>query len=469
MDELATFEQDLEEALVTREAEIQETVIPELKQCYLWMQSSYEALYNVLKKKGLVKLDPYSYEQRISEVTVPSDQPFLESEREKELGIRTAQFMAQLTFVVNYFDFSLENLTLRQLKTLVQFTRYINWQNLGETATQPTTRALAEQVIKVKKGSDQLSANIASDAQEQLSGAARKALAHLKSITELQRERYKLKVRQAVLPVTGLSREAGDPEQAQQKIRSVWPKTMPGQPFARELVMEILSENSRDRGPAIRNSLLERLKTAPKETKKKAAPDLKELLLDAARALAASSRSLEEVVQKLNDNSVILDSRKLSFGEFLQAVWRRLRSRDTERRIYTVEYIDDKTGLRQSEEIRFEEFLSTLSRRARVYNGILSRSGNAWVKLQQTPEAELLQFVTKDLQEMTVILRRVESLDTMFRAEVHRDQRNRLRGVNVELVAMREHVQRARKKNHEYVARYEEMEQLRRLGIDPAD
>lgn len=471
MTELDQFAHDLEEVLGAREGELRETTIPALKQCYLRMHSSFEALHTLLLKKGLVKSDPYSFEERISEITIPSDQPFLESERDREMSVRTARYMAQLAFVVNYYDFSLEHLDLRELKKLSQFTRYLNWQNLSDTATQPTTRALGEQVVKVKRGSDKLSVNIATDAQEQLDSASREAMDHLKRITAYRREQYKLDVRRQALPAAGLNREITSPEPAVQKVRSVWQATMAGQPFARELVLEVVNENSASGGETARRTLLETLKTAVPRQKKnrKAAPDLRETLLEAARALGACSRPLEDVAQKLNDNAVILESRKLSFGEFLRAVLKRLSSREEDGHVYSVEYVDEKTGARKTEDIRFEEFLNGLSRRARVYTGILSKSGNVWSRLQQMPEEELLQFLTKDLQEMVLNLRRVESLDTMFKAEIDREQRKRLRGVNTEVVTMREHIQRARKKNHEYVSRYEEMEQLKRLGIDPND
>lgn len=471
MADLEQFTRDLEEALTVRATEIQESVLPALKQCFFRIHSSFEALHTLLLKKGLVKNDPYSFEERISEITIPSDQPFLDSERDREMSIRTARYKSQLAFIINYYDFSLDHLDLRELKTLAQFTRYINWQNLAETATQPTTRALGEQVAKVKSSTDQLSVSIAADAQAQLGSASREALEHLKRITAYRREFYKLSVRQNLLSGVNIGGSAAQPDGAVKKIRSLWPSRMPGQPFARDLILEILAENDPDTGESVRSVLLESLRArdTPRKTQKQTGPDLKETLLEAARALASCSRGLEEAVQKLNDNTVVLESRKLSMGEMLRAIWKRLRSREDEGHTYVVEYIDETTASPKSEEIRFEEFVAGLSRRARLYNGILSKSGSTWTKLQQTEEEELLNFVTKQIQEMTTAVRRMESLDTMFRSEVDREQRKRLRGINLEATAMREHIQRARKKNHEYISRYEEIQQLKRLGINPGE
>lgn len=469
MAELEKFEQELEEHLNRRERMIAETSIPQLKQCYVQMRSSYEALNNILRKKGLLKTDPYNYEERIAELTVPTDKPYLDSERDKELSIRCAKYLAQLLYLTDYYDWSPEAFTLTRLKMLVQFTRYINWQNLSESATQPTTRGLGEQVAKLKHGSDQLTTNIVADAQEQLSRHSRAALGHLKQITAQRREQYKLEVRREVIPHSGVAANDSDLEAAITKVRALWQKRMPGRPFARELVLEILAENSSVGGDAARQALLDSLRADLDEQKKpqKTGPDLKVLLVEATRAVASCSRPLDSVVRKLNDDAVILQSRKLSLKEMLRAIWQRLRGKDQEGHVYEVEYVDEKTGARQSEPIPFEDFIAAISRRARLYNGILAKSGNAWNRIQAMAEEDLLAFVTKDIQEVQLILRRCESLETMFRAEIDREHRNRLHGINAEIVAMRDHIQRARKKNYEYISKYEELQQLKRLGIDP--
>ncbi|HKK47573.1 MAG TPA: hypothetical protein VJ932_00655 [Alkalispirochaeta sp.] len=462
------FEVELESRLEARKTEIQEHDLDTLKQQFRQMQSSFEALHNLLKKKGLIKEDPYNYEERISELDVPSDAPYLESERDTQLSIRLSKYERRLAFLTDYFDCSLENLSLRQIKHVVKFLRYINWPNVSENASQPTTRGMGEQVTKVKRGSDALSANIVTDALDQLSRASRQALSILKRIAHLQREQYKLDMRRSVLTDSKVPEAPPETqrEQAVQTVKSVFPQHMPGQPFARDLVLEIFAENSPDGGDAIRRTLLDDLATsnAPKQAKKPQ-DDLKQMLLESARTLAAASRPLEEAGRKLSDNVLVLESRKLTFGEMVRQVWERMRGKDSDERIFTIDYVDKSTGAHKSEDVSFDGFLEGLRRRSRVYSGLMARSGSAWTKLQNTDEDALLQFVTKDAQELLEVVRRLEGLETFFKTEVSRDQRSQLRSAQTEIVAITDHLNRGRKKARQYVAKQEEREQLRKLGI----
>lgn len=468
MSEVDAFTRELETAIAGRGEFIQDEIVPQLKDQFRSMRSSFEAIHNVLRKKGLIKEDPYNYEERISDLDVPSDAPYLESERDTELSVRMGKYQTRLEYLTDYYDFSFESMTLKRLKELVKFVKYINWRNFSETATQPTTRGIADQALKVKRGSEQLSANIVKDAQEQLNRVSGSLLRNLKEISSYYREWYKLQVRLNVLDGSSIPQSPPPDEfdAAARKVKAVFPKALPGQPFARELVLEIFAENDPHTGDAARQTLLNSLQVRPAEKKQtKKGPELKPILLDAARALAGSSRSLEEAAQKLEDNSLVLDSRKVSFGEMLKQVWDHIRGRDQPGHVYVVDYLDESTNSRRSDEIRFEEFIATVRKRARIYAGIMNKGSASWRKLQESPEEAIVSFVNKDVQDVSTMVRRFESLDTYFRAEVPRDQRSQLRGINVEITTIKDNLIRARKKAHQFVAKKEEIEQLKKLGI----
>lgn len=468
MDDLQAFTRELESAITARGEYIESQVLPQLKEQFRSMRSSFEAIHNVLRKKGLIKEDPYNYEERISEIDVPSDAPYLDSERDTELSIRLGKYQARLEYLTDYYDFSFESITLKRLKQLVKFAKYINWRNLSETATQPTTRGIAEQVLKVKRGSEQLSANIVKDAQEQLNRASGQLQKNLKEVTAYYKEWYKLQVRLNVLDEGSVptSPPPAEFDNAARKVKSVFPKKLPGQPFARELILEIFAENDPNGGQAVRETLLNGLSVENTEkTTEKKGPELKPILLDGARALAGSSRSLEEAAQKMEDNALVLDSRKVGFAEMFKQIWDHIRGRDQEGHVFVIDYLEESTNTRKSEEIRFEEFIATVRKRARLYAGIMNKNAPQWKKLQSSPDESILTFVHKDVQEVSLMMRRLESLDTYFRAEVPRDQRSQLRGINVELTTIKDNLVRARKKAHQYVAKKEEIEQLAKLGI----
>ena len=176
---------------------------------------------------------------------------------------------------------------------------------------------------------------------------------------------------------------------------------------------------------------------------------------------------LEQAMKKLADNVIILDSKKLSFGEVIKKVWQRMRGTEEDQRTFQIEFIDPGTGARQHETIEYESFRSSVLRRARIYTSILSRSGQAWKKLEQSNEERLLDFLAKEATELQILLRRIESLETFLKAEVPREQRGRLGSFGNEVVAIRDALSRGKKKMHSYVSKYEEIEQLKKLGINP--
>jgi hypothetical protein len=69
---LENFENEIESRLDARRTALEEKELPALRQHFRKMQSGYQAIYNVLRKKGFLKEDPYKYEERLSELDTPS-------------------------------------------------------------------------------------------------------------------------------------------------------------------------------------------------------------------------------------------------------------------------------------------------------------------------------------------------------------------------------------------------------------
>ena len=57
------------------------------------------------------------------------------------------------------------------------------------------------------------------------------------------------------------------------------------------------------------------------------------------------------------------------------------------------------------------------------------------------------------------------ALDTYFKSETTRSQRALIKGIKLEIGAVKNAVVKANQKKHEYVSRKEEVEQLKKLGI----
>ena len=465
---IADFERQLAERLDRRRAQIESEVLPRLQQRFVEMQSGFGAIYNVLKRKGVLKEDPYQYEERHNDLKVPEDAPYSDNERDSVLGMRLGGYQSQLALLSDYYDFSLENLDLKKIRELARFVKYIDWGGLSQASSQPTTRGVAELIARAKQGTDQLSNGIVNDSQNQLVKLSSDITGLLKHVTTLQRELYKYQLRSEVMPHATLPEDPQhDSDAAVRAVKAVFSQAMPGRPFAKELVLEVLAENDPDTGEKARRAALRGLDTGKESGAHAALSSLKPMLLDAARTLAVCSRAIDEMVGKATENATVLESRKLTLGEWLRIVWRRMRGKEEQDRVYLVEYLDETTNTRRSEEINFDKFVAATQRRARVYAGIMAGAGAAWQKLQSLSDDQLLQYVTKDTAEVVELTRRFQSLDTYFRTEVPREKHRHLRGVNVEVTTIRDNVSRARKRAHEFVAKTDEREQLRKLGITP--
>ena len=74
--------------------------------------------------------DPYKGERTITQIQVPSNEPFSDTEAATEIGIRFSHYVSQWEFLVNIFHISISNFTLRKVKKLTDLLDWIRWSGL---------------------------------------------------------------------------------------------------------------------------------------------------------------------------------------------------------------------------------------------------------------------------------------------------------------------------------------------------
>jgi hypothetical protein len=94
-------------------------------------------------------------------------------------------------------------------------------------------------------------------------------------------------------------------------------------------------------------------------------------------------------------------------------------------RIISVEYFDSATSTSRTEQFNFELFSESVEKKARL-----------------------------------------SGLNIYLLSEASREQRDRLKGIKIELSALKNSIIKTNKKKYEYVALKDEEKQLRKLGID---
>jgi hypothetical protein len=468
MEDSQVYAKLLEERLDARRDRLDRSDLPRLKESFKLFQSAFQGIQQVLYKKGVIHDDPYKYDLKISEVTSPPEGPFTESEKIDQISMRASQLDSYLDFLNNYYQFSTEFLTMGRIKRLLGLTRYFNFTQFSETSTSQNTRALAELAGMVKKGSDQLSSGLIAESLGQLDRATRDILALLKELTGYHRERYKLEVRQLVMP--GIELDATfvitHREDALRQVKRKFVEVAGERPFYAELVEEILLEDYSSDAQSLRDAVLKRFEpAAEKKVERSQEKSYKSIILDGARLLSGAGYPLEDALSKLSENSAIVESHNQSLGAKLRRMIKKMFSPESKGIFYEIDYIDPVTSERRTERLDFGLFVEETGKRARLLASLIQRSGPTFKRMESMPEDQAYKFLGRNIEELQKTLRTLAALDDFFKSAAPPEDKGRIRSIKAELTTIKGAVIKGNQKKHEYVAQCEEREQMRRLGI----
>ena len=469
MEQGSDFCAQLSQALERRREYLENEVMSQLKEQFQLMLTSYQSIYNLLLRKSLINEDPYKLDKKISEITVPSKEPYAESARTEQLSLRLSDFDLQLDFINSYYNFSMAAMTMDDIKKIAEIVKYFRWEQVTATSSNLMTRTLAGALGKIKQGSDDLSSKILGDALTQLGKVSKKILSLLKEISSYHREQYKLEFRERVIPEVKLTPAVvqNKQEDALKLVKQQYAKLMGGTPFYQALVIEVLQEEYGENGEEMKQELLERIDVKKEEPKKKKKDvSYKVHLLEGVRTLGGASSHIETAVKKLEDNNGFLQERKLSFGERFSRWLARVSKKKPSPQIYEIEYFEGDSSAAKTEKLNFTKFVEDAKKRAVVLGNVMSKMSQNYRQLEQAPEQKVFDFLTNNLTEVQMLLRRMTALDAYFKTEVPREQRNLVRGIKMEINAIKNAYVKANQKRHEYVSRIEEREQLKKLGIE---
>ncbi len=242
----ADFFPRLEEALAQRATWLETTRIPELKDLMGTYRSLFEGMTETLIKKGLLRQDPYDYDGKVSDITVPSDSALSESGDTVEVGRRIVAYRRQIDFLADTLPFSLVSLDLAVLKRISSLLSYLDWGSFGESSHSPTTRALARLVTNVRLSKDGLSSRVLQETQTQIERLSREIGGRFAELEAWNRESWKAEVRAKVLPrVSSSPSRTGEERTAKTLvIRKAFEEAMPGSAWHPQLVQEILGEDN---------------------------------------------------------------------------------------------------------------------------------------------------------------------------------------------------------------------------------
>lgn len=471
MEPATGFTEELEKVLDERAEQLEEKDIPQLKEEFRLFHATFQGLYNVFQRKGMIQEDPYKNDQRISEVQPPEDEPFLDSERDRVMSVRLSQFDSMLDFLNNYVQFKLETLDLKQIRNLVKLIGYIKWDNLSQSAKSPTTRTLADYVNDLSGDADPMSTSLAKDSVDQLSQKSKVIMKGLKTLAEYHKARFKLTLRKDVYPHISMQGQQAlaDSKETVKRMKKSFASQHNGEPFFSDLAAEALEEDFAPNGEELRRQVLDRFRPRSQQADESPQKDpFKPMLLETIRVLAGAGKSLQLAERKISENLYVLDNRKRSLMERIRMFFEHVSSRDSRPHVFELEYFDEATSATQTEHLSSDQFLEELSKKSRTYGAILNKMSTTARKLNNAGEEQLFEFLNRQHEELHTVQRRLQSLETAIRSEFPREQRAQMRSLQEEIDALKEILSKVGKKRREYVARKEEAEQMKKLGIQDA-
>jgi hypothetical protein len=457
--DIVNYVDTLQQVLLARKEWLESSEIDKLKDNLRAYHTSYASLYNIFLKKKLINEDPYKNETKISELEVPESEPFAEAKRLEQLSIRLSNYDNHLDFLVNFYKLSIDFLNLERIKRIVGLVRYIDWTNLSPDNVSIMTKAVAELTSQSKAGIDTLTLSIIGESLSRLSKTTTSTMATLKDLNTYYRESYKLSVRQNV------TQSMSENEASLDNIRKKISAAMPGTPFYKELIDEIIKEDYSSSGSDLRDVLLSSLML--KVEKRKAAKvvvDYKNILLDGIQVIGGSSKSLNEVALKLDENHAVFESEKRGFLYALKELIRQITNAEPEEVIYMVEYLDQTKDTMVKEKVNFHQFRDDLDKKIRILSSFVK--GAAYNKIATMQEDQVVGYLERNIKDVQTLHKTLNALDDFFKAKAAPNDRNKIKGIKPELSALKNTYVKANQLRYEYSAQKEEDEQMKRLGIN---
>ncbi len=457
----------LEEALEKKRAQLDTHKLPQLKEAFHSLQVLFEGLLNMLIKKGLLREDPYKYDQKITEISVPSDDAITESEKTDEVSYRLSAYRNQLDYLNNYYQFSSSFLDLGRLRRISGLLGYITWKSLSDTSKSPTTRAFASYLAKIKMGTDAMATGIIKDSLVQVDKTLRTINSTMAEMVGFHRESFKCQLRAKVLPHVEAD-VAGRRDEVIRSIKRTFSQQFPGEPYYPELAEEILLEDFDPEGDGRREKVLELLTVQEQKkdaVKKQEEVPHKELLMETARILSRAGPDLSQALETVIGNKTALSEVRVGFGEKIRRWLTKRAGRKEAEQVYEVEFFEGADPSPRTEKLYFHAFVDAVQKKASLLTALVNKAGAAYRRLEAANEDQLLEFVGKQLGELQLMHRRLDSLNTFLLKDASRDEGPRLKGIKLQLTAIKNCLVKANQRKHDYVSRKEEEEQMRRLGI----
>ena len=463
------FVTELQAALNKKQDWYNSECLQNLLMQYRLMHTCVKTLYETFVKKSLINPDPYRLDKKISDIVVPESSPFAESDMANIFGERFSDYETMLDFICTYFRFSMENFNIQTVKKLIDFNKVFDWENLSSNSAKMNTRALSIVVNHARNGAPSVVQSMINDSVSKCAQATVEIGRILNELGIFLRELYKGGLRRDLFdhPDFNTAKAAESADGELSEIKRLYTKVTGKKTFYNDLVSEIIEEDHGADKEKRRADVLAKLAikgVTRTETKKSSGPDSKEFLMQAVLAVGAIAPTLMQLHGKLSENFNLLFQKKSTFfNKLIKALQQAFHLKEKQR-VCQLPIKDAKTGVERVQKLNVNDFLADLVRKERIYNGIGMKAVE-YQKISSSNEEAILSFINKQISEMQSIFVTINSLDSYFKKEIEIELKPRVKGMQIELSALRNSIINANKKRSEYASYKEEVEQMKKLGM----
>ena len=462
------FLQQLQTAITQKSEWFNSTELEKLLLQYRIIHSCVRNLYDMLTKRSLIESDPYRLDRHISDIVLPEVTPFNESDTYSAIGKRFSEYETMLDYICTYLRFSVDSLPIPKVKKLLDFCKVFEWEDVVISSTNANNHGLAVTLNNARNGAAPVVQSMVNDSVNKCAQANTEIKRILNELGIFQREVYKFEIRRDIINNPRYEKKDNENNAEEfEDIKKQFPKVFPKRPFYADLVNEIVSEDQGATKDNNRQNVLKRLeiKNADGQVKKqKKGPEPKELLMATVLSIGALAPTINQLHVKLVANfDVLYEKKKNFFAVFLAALKKALHIAEKEK-IINLPVKDAKTGGEKTQKLNVKDFMDDLNRKERIYNAIAAK-GSEYQKIESSGEDAILSFVNKQISEAQSCFTIINALDAYFKNATDVMQKPKIKGMQIELSALRNTIIAINKKRGDFLSFKEESEQMKKLGM----
>lgn len=470
MEDSTNFTQTLENAINAKTENFNTELLPRVQNNYRLLFTCVKNLNDFLAKKSIINPDPYAAEIKVTELQIPETAAFNENDGANVIGSRLSEYQTILDFLCSFQKFTVENFPISKIKKLQGFNEVFLWDNMSINSTKPNTRMLATMISNSKKNTQAITLSLLNDSLEKSAKSMVDTKEILAQLATFQRENFKLKIRKEIIGSSKFdnSRAFSSPADEFEEIKRLYPELISKKGVPTELIQEIVNEDQGANKEKLQEETLTKLSVSSVTVKKeKPTVKTKDILMLAVFSLGGLAPTLGQLESKMLENIEVLYTRNKNLKSILSSLFRKMFNLKEKERIIDLPVKNSRTNQVTHQKLKVEEFTQNLNSKVRLFSAIAEK-GTEYTKIEHSKEDVILPFLNKQISDTQSIYTTLEAFDEYVKKTVESNaaQKEKIKGMKIELSALKASIISINKKRGEYASIREEMEQMKKIGLN---